>query len=185
MPYTIGPDGYLDFSRCTNDDEKIDQCWDYYREHLADVDIVAADGKSVRGFTEETFTHIISGSSNRFDPALDHDIDFVEHRARALPLIAKAISGALTSRVYRISHDRYGKTVVRRNLVVIEVGYEYFVVVLDELKGKYRIRTAFPSSEDYVNKRIRALGISAGIWGEQSEMPRIPGSEAGRVINSR
>lgn len=165
MPYTIGPDGYLDFSECSNNDEKIDQCWDYYRECLADANIVAADGKTVRGFTEETFTHIISGSSNRFDPALDHDIAFVEHRARALPLIAKTISGGLKSRVYRVPHNRRGRTVVRRNLVVIEVGYEYFVVVLDELKGKYRIRTAFPSNEEYVNRRIRALGMNIGSWG--------------------
>ncbi len=167
MAYTIGPDGYLDFSKCANDDEKVEQCWEYYRENLADVDIVAADGKTVRGFTEETFTHIISGSSNRFDPALNHDIDFVERRARALPLIAKTISGALKSKVYRVSHSRRGKTVVRRNLVVIEVDYEYFVVVLDELKGRYRIRTAFPSNEGYVDRRIRALGTSVGVWGAQ------------------
>lgn len=53
MSYTIGSDGYLDFSKCSNDNEKIDQCWEFYRKNLADTCIVAADGKTVRGFTEE------------------------------------------------------------------------------------------------------------------------------------
>ena len=166
MSYTIGSDGYLDFSKCSNDSEKIDQCWEFYRKNLADTCIVAADGKTVRGFTEETFTHIISGSSNRYDPTMEHDIDFVECRARALPVIAKAITGAVQSRVYRVPHYRGGKTVVRRNLVVIEIGFEYFVVVMDELEEKYRIRTAFPSNKDYVDKRIRAIGVNVGTWGK-------------------
>lgn len=166
MSYTIGPDGYLDFSKCSDDNEKINQCWEFYRENLADASVVAADGKTVRGFTEETFTHIISGSSNRYDPALGHDVDFVEYRARALPVIAKAISGTVQSRVYRVSHNRSGKTVVRRNLVVIEIGFEYFVVVMDELKDKYRIRTAFPSNKAYVDKRIRAIGVNVATWGK-------------------
>ena len=166
MSYTIGSDGYLDFSKCSNDNEKIDQCWEYYRENLADACIVAADGKTVRGFTEETFTHIISGSPNRYDPAMGHDIDFVEHRARALPVIAKAISGTVQSSVFRVTHKRGGKMVVRRNLIVIETGFEYFVVVMDELKDKYRIRTAFPSNKGYVDKRIKSIGVNVGTWGK-------------------
>ena len=56
--------------------------------------------------------------------------------------------------------------VVRRNLIVIETGFEYFVVVMDELKDKYRIRTAFPSNKGYVDKRIKSIGVNVGTWGK-------------------
>ena len=84
MAYTIGEDGLLDFSGCESDDEKLDQYWDYYLEHLNEPEIVAFDGKTVRGFTEWAFDHIVSRSSNKWDTALRHDIEFVERRTRCL-----------------------------------------------------------------------------------------------------
>ena len=35
--------------------DMLDQCWDYYLEHLNEPEIVAFDGKTVRGFTEWAF----------------------------------------------------------------------------------------------------------------------------------
>ena len=166
MGYTIGEDGLLDFSSCETDEEKLDQCWDYFVENLSDVEVVAFDGKLVGGFTEFSFNHIVSGSSNRYDTALGHDIDFVEKRAARLPLIAKVIRGELKSRVYRVSRRRGKKTSVRRILTVIEVEHEYYVVVLDEVKDIYKIRTAFPSSKSYYEQCIRGQGTNAGIWGK-------------------
>lgn len=166
MGYTIGEDGLLDFSSCETDEEKLDQCWDYFVKNLSDVEVVAFDGKLVRGFTEFSFNHIVSGSSNKYDTALDHDIDFVEKRAARLPLIAKVIRGELKSRVYRVSHRCGKKTSVRRILTVIEVEHEYYVVVLDEVKDIYKIRTAFPSSKSYYEQCIRGQGTNAGIWGK-------------------
>ena len=92
MAYTIGEDGLLDFSGCESDEEKEDQAWDYFCENLSDVEVVAFDGKLVRGFTEVSFSHIVSGSSNKWDTAMGHDIDFVERRARCLPLIGKVMA---------------------------------------------------------------------------------------------
>lgn len=166
MGYKIGADGLLDFSDCENDEEKLDQCWDYFVENLSDAEVIAFDGKLVRGFTEVSFDHIVSGSSNKFDTALDHDIPFVEHRAARLPLIARVIKGELKSQIYRMSHRRGKKTAVRRVLTVIEVEHEYYVVVLDEVKDIYRIRTAFPASKGYYEQCIRGQGTNAGIWGK-------------------
>lgn len=165
MAYKIGEDGLLDFSSCANDEEKLDQCWEYFVENLSDVEVVAFDGKLVRGFTESSFNHIVSGSSNKYDTALDHDIDFVEKRAARLPLIAKVLKGELKSRVYRIGHWRGKKTSVRRVLTVIEVEHQYYVVVLDEMKDIYKIRTAFPADKSYYERRIRCRGTNAGTWG--------------------
>jgi hypothetical protein len=165
MAYKIGDDGLLDFSGCANDEEKLDQCWEYFIENLSDVEVIAFDGKLVRGFTEFSFNHIVSGSSNKYDTALDHDIDFVEKRAVRLPLIAKVLKGELKSRVYRMSHRRGKKTNVRRVLTVIEVEHQYYVVVLDEVKDIYKIRTAFPASKSYYEQRIRGQGTNAGTWG--------------------
>lgn len=71
----------LNFSGCASDEEKPDHCWEYFIENLSDVEVIAFDGKLVRGFTEFSFNHIVSGSSNKYDTALDHDNDFVEKRA--------------------------------------------------------------------------------------------------------
>lgn len=165
MAYEIGEDGLLDFSGCANDEEKRDQCWEYFIENLSDVEVIAFDGKLVRGFTEFSFNHIVSGSSNKYDTALDHDIAFVEKRAARLPLIAKVLKGELKSRVYRMSHRRGKKTSVRRVLTVIEVEHQYYVVVLDEVKDIYKIRTAFPATKSYYEQRIRGQGTNAGTWG--------------------
>lgn len=165
MAYTIGEDGLLDFSSCANDKEKIDLCWDYFVENLSDVEIIAFDGKLVRGFTESSFNHIVSGSSNKFDTALNHDIDFVEKRAARLPLIAKVLKGELKSRVYRLSHRRGKKMSVRRALTVVEMEHQHYVVVLDEVKDIYKIRTAFPATKSYYEQRIRGQGTNAGMWG--------------------
>ncbi|WP_322354401.1 hypothetical protein [Paratractidigestivibacter sp.] len=164
MGYKMGADGLLDFSDCENDGEKLDQCWDYFVENLSNVEVVAFDDKLVRGFTEVSFEHIVSGSSNKFDAVLDHDIPFVECRAARLPLIAKVIKGELKSQVYRMSYRRGKKTTVRRVLTVIEIEHEYYVVVLDEAKDIYRIRTAFPASKGYYDRCIRGQGTNAGIW---------------------
>ena len=165
MAYTIGDDGLLDFSDCINDEEKLDQCWDYFVENLSDVEVIAFDGKLVRGFTEFSFNHIVSGSSNKYDTALDHDIDFVEQRAARLPLIAKVLKGELRCRVYRMSRRSGKRTSVRRVLTVIEVEHQYYVVVLDEVKEIYKIRTAFPATKSYYEQCIRGQGTNAGTWG--------------------
>ena len=165
MAYKIGEDGLLDFSGCANDEEKLDQCWEYFAENLSDAEVIAFDGKLVRGFTELSFNHIVSGSSNKYDTALDHDIDFMEKRAARLPLIANVLKGELKSRVYRMSHRRGKKTSVRRVLTVIEVEHQYYVVVLDEVKDIYKIRTAFPATKSYYEQCIRSQGTNAGIWG--------------------
>ena len=165
MSYKIGEDGLLDFSGCANDEEKLDQCWEYFVENLADVEVIAFDGRLVRGFTEFSFNHIVSGSSNKYDTALDHDIDFVEKRAARLPLIAKVLKGELKSRVYRMSHRRGKRASVRRVLTVIEMEHQYYVVVLDEVKGIYKIRTAFPATKSYYEQCIRGQGTNAGTWG--------------------
>ena len=47
MGYKIGADGLLDLSDCENDDEKLDQCWDYFVENLSDAEVIAFDGKLV------------------------------------------------------------------------------------------------------------------------------------------
>lgn len=165
MAYKIGEDGLLDFSGCANDEEKLDQCWEYFVENLSDIEVIAFDGKLVRGFTEFSFNHIVSGSSNKYDTALDHDIDFVEKRAVRLPLIAKVLKGELKSRVYRMSHRHGKKTSVRRVLTVIEAEHQYYVVVLDEVKDIYKIRTAFPATKSYYEQCIRGQGTNAGTWG--------------------
>lgn len=165
MAYKIGEDGLLDFSGCANDEEKLDRCWEYFVENLSEVEVIAFDGKLVRGFTEFSFNHIVSGSSNKYDTTLDHDIEFVEKRAARLPLIAKVLKGELKSRIYRMSHRRGKKTGVRRVLTVIEVEHQYYVVVLDEVKDIYRIRTAFPATKSYYEQCIRGQGTNAGTWG--------------------
>lgn len=164
MAYFIDKEGYLDFSSCVSDEEKIDQCWDYFQNNLADAEITAFDGKRVRGFTRFSFEHIISGSSNKYDTALEHDIDFVEKRAKCLPLIKEVITGRLPSQTYRVSVRRSGKQSVRRILTVLEIAHQYYVVVLDEVRDQYRIRTAFPSNEQYYRQRIRGQGTNAGKW---------------------
>ncbi len=93
MAYKIDEDSLLDFSSCANDEEKLDQCWEYFIENLSDVKVIALDGKLVRGFTGFSFIHIVSGCSNKYGTALDHDISFVEKRAARLPLIAKVLRG--------------------------------------------------------------------------------------------
>ena len=102
---------------------------------------------------------------NKYDTALDHDIDFVEKRAARLPLIAKVLKGELKSRVYRMSHRRGKRASVRRVLTVIEMEHQYYVVVLDEVKGIYKIRTAFPATKNYYEQCIRGQGTNAGAWG--------------------
>lgn len=165
MAYTIGADGLLDFSNCMSNEEKLDQCWDYFVENLGDAKIIAFDGKLVRGFTEVSFEHIVSGSSNRYDTTLDHDIPFIEERAARLPLISRIIRGELKSQVWRVSHRRGKKNAVRRVLTVIEVEHQHYVVLLDEVKDVYKIRTAFPASKSYYERCIRGQGINAGVWG--------------------
>lgn len=165
MAYTLGDDGLLDFSGCSNDEEKLDQCWDYFVENLSDVEVIAFDGKLVRGFTEVSFSHIVSGSSNKYDTALGHDIDFVERRARCLPLIGKVIRGEIESRCYRVSERRGKKLSVRRVLTVIEVEHEYYVVVMAEVQNRYAILTAYPSSKSYYDRCIRGQGTNMGVWG--------------------
>lgn len=165
MSYKIGEDGLLDFSDCANDEEKLDQCWEYFVENLSDVEVIAFDGRLVRGFTEFSFNHIVTGSSNKYDTALDYDIDFVEKRAARLPLIAKVLKGELKSRVYRMSHRCGKRASVRRVFTVIEMEHQYYVVVLDEVKGIYKIRTAFPATKNYYEQCIRGQGTNAGTWG--------------------
>ena len=46
----------------------------------------------------------------------------------------------------RVSHRHRKKNVVRRVLTVIEVEHQRHIVVLDEVKDVYKIRTAFPAS---------------------------------------
>lgn len=167
MSYTIGEDGLLDFSGCKNDEEKMNQAWDYFCENLSDVEVVAFDGKLVRGFTEVSFSHIISGSSNKWDTAMGHDIDFVEDRARCLPLIEKVIHGEIRARCWRVS-QRHGKKIsTRKILAVIEVKHEYFVVVLAEVKDRYAILTAFPSNKEYYDRCIKGQGVNIGVWGDK------------------
>lgn len=127
--------------------------------------ITTFDGKLVRGFTEFSFNHIVSGSSNKYDTALDHDIDFVEKRAAQLPLMAEVLKGELKSRVYRMSHRRGKKRSVRRVLTVIELEHQHLVVVLDEVKEIDKIRTAFPATKSYYERCLRGQGTNAGTWG--------------------
>lgn len=82
MAHTTGGDGLPGFSGYESDEEKLDQCWDYFCEQLGDIEVRAFDGKLVRGFTEVSFEHIVSGSSNKWDTARGHDIGFVERRHR-------------------------------------------------------------------------------------------------------
>ena len=165
MTYKIGEDGLLDFSDCEDDKEKLGQCWDYFVKNLSDVEVIAFDGKVVRGFTEVSFSHIVSGSSNKYDAALGHDIDFVERRARCLPLIAKVIRGEIKARCYRVSKRRGNKLSVRRILAVIEAEHAYYVVVMAEVQNRDAILTAFPSNKTYYDHCIRGQGAYAGIWG--------------------
>lgn len=165
MGYTIGEDGLLDFSDCCTDEEKIRQSWDYFATNLQNVEIHAFDGKIVRGFTRTSFNHIVSGSSNKYDTALAHDIPFVEERAKRLPLIKKIITGAVKSKVYRELRANGRKSIVRRSLTIIEIEHRYFVVVLDEGPVNYRIRTAFPTNKNYFDRCIRGKGTNAGTWG--------------------
>lgn len=165
MPYTIGDDGLLDFSECSDDVEKDQQAWDYFCENLSDAEVVAWDGKLVRGFTEKTFDHIVSGSTNRWDAARGHDIPFVEKRARCIPLIGKVIRGEIQSRCWRILMHRGKKSNPRKILTVIEIEREYFVVVLNEVKDRYAIVTAYPSDEQYYKQRIQNQGTNLGLWG--------------------
>ena len=39
MAYTTSGDGLLDFSGCESDEEKLDQCWDYFCEQLGDIEV--------------------------------------------------------------------------------------------------------------------------------------------------
>lgn len=52
----------------------------------------------------------------------------------------------------------------RRVLTVIGVEHEYYVVVLDEVKDIYKIRTAFPASKGYYDRCICGQGTNAGVW---------------------
>lgn len=165
MPYTIGDDGLLDFSDCENDEEKEEQAWDYFCENLSNVEVIACDGRLVRGFTEKTFDHIVSGSSNRWDSALGHDIPFVEKRARHLPLIGKVLRGEIHARCWRIAKGSGRKNNVRKILTVIEMEHEYFMVVLAEVGDRYAILTAYPSSKEYYEQCARNRGTNLGIWG--------------------
>lgn len=167
MPYTIGNDGLLDFSGCESDEEKRGRAWDYFCENLSSVEVIAWDGKLVRGFTDVAFDHIVSGSSNRWDTAKGHDIAFVEKRARCLPLIGKVIRGEIRSRCWRISMRRGNNNSMRKILAVIEIEYEYFVVVLAEVGDRYAILTAYPSNKEYYDQRIKNRGVNSGVWGEQ------------------
>jgi hypothetical protein len=54
---------------------------------------------------------------------------------------------------------------VRRVLTVIEVEHQYYVVVLNEVKDVYKIRTAFPATKSYYEQCIRGQGTNAGTWG--------------------
>lgn len=182
MPYTIGNDGLLDFSDCVDDKEKERQAWDYFCENLSDAKVVAWVGKLVRGFTEVSYEHIISGSSNKWDTAMGHDIDFVESRARCLPLIGKVIRGEIKSRCWRISMRRGKRISTRKVLTVIEVDHEYFVVVLAEVKDRYAILTAYPTNKEYYTQCIKDQGVNMGIWGGQKQ--RNPGFLAPRQVGS-
>lgn len=160
MSYQIGGDGLLDFSLCASDEEKMNQCWEYFLEHLSNTRVVAFDGCLVRGFTRVSFTHIVSGSSNNYDPSLGHDIPFVEQRARCLPLIGKVIRGEIPSRAY--TEIRRGKT--RRVLAVIEYQGMSYVVVMDVVGDQYRIRTAFPPDVTYIERCIVEKSEYVGEW---------------------
>lgn len=165
MSYKIGEDGLLDFSSCRDNEEKLDQCWDYFLNNLSNVEVHAFDGKLVRGFTEHSFDHIVSGSSNRYDTALGHDIEFVEKRAKCLPLIVRVLKGDLKSQVYRVSQKKGKKTVIRRILTVMELEHRYYIVVLDEIGDIYKIRTAYPADKEYYDRCVRGQGTNAGTWG--------------------
>ncbi len=108
---------------------------------------------------------VVSGSSNKYDAALGHDIDFVERRARCLPLIAKVIRGEIKARCFRVSKRRGKKLSVRRVLAVIEAEHAYYVMVMAEVQNHYAILTAFPSNKTYYDHCIRGQGAYAGIWG--------------------
>lgn len=54
---------------------------------------------------------------------------------------------------------------MRRVLTVIEVEHQHCVVVLDEVKDIYKIRTAFPATKNYYEQCIRSQGTNAGTWG--------------------
>jgi len=168
MAYTIGDDGLLDFSGCESDEEKLDQCWDYYYEQLNQAKITAWDGKLVRGFNEWAFDHITTGSTNKWDTSLGHDAGFNERRASCLPLIPLAIQGQLKSHVWRVLKKKGKGSVVRRVLSVCEIRHEYFIVVLEEDRGRYRFRTAFPSNKEYYTRCVRGQGTNIGIWGRES-----------------
>ena len=169
MSYTIGDDGLLDFSSCKSDKEKKEQAWEYFCENLSNTEVIAWDGRRVRGFTEVSYEHIISGSSNRWDTAMGHDIDFVERRARCLPLIGKVIRGEIKSRCWRVSMQRGKKVSPRKILTVIEMERDYFVVVLTEVKDRYAILTAYPTNKEYYNQRIKGRGVNEGIWGGEKQ----------------
>ena len=64
-----------------------------------------------------------------------------------------------------MSHRRGKRTSVRRVLTVIEVEHQYYVVVLDEVKDIYKIRTAFPATKSYYERCLRGQGTNAGTWG--------------------
>ena len=112
MAYKLGKDGLLDFSGCETVDEKIEECWDYYQKNLGQPEIVAYDGKLVRGFTEWTFEHVITASTNKWDTALGHDAGFSERRAECLPLIPRVINGSIRSHCWRVARAKNGKKVI-------------------------------------------------------------------------
>lgn len=165
MAHTTGGDGLPGFSGCESDEEKLDQCWDYFCEQLGDIEVRAFDGKLVRGFTEVSFEHIVSGSSNKWNTARGHDIGFVERRARCLPLIGKVIRGEIKSRCWCVSMRRGKKLTTRKILTVIEIEHEYFVVVMAEVKDRYAILTAYPSNREHYDHCIKNHGVNMGIWG--------------------
>lgn len=167
MAYSIGSNDLLDFSGCADDDEKESQCWSYYQENLSDVTVFAFDGKLVRGFTRGTFAHIICGSSNRFDPAIGHDIKFSEKRAKCLPLIKKVLSGEIETQVWRTLQVKGKKRQTRRVLTVIEAEHKYYVVVLDEVGERYNLRRAYPTSEEHYKRCIYGKGTNCGHWGKK------------------
>lgn len=95
---------------------------------------------------------------------MGHDIDFVERRARCLPLIGKVIRGEIRSWCWRVSQRRGKRISTRKVLTVIEMEHEYFVVVMAEVKDRYAILTAFSSNKEYYDRRIRGQSVNVGIW---------------------
>lgn len=159
MDYTLTPSGYLDLSAYETVSDKHDAAWEYFSKHLASESIVARDGTLVRGFTAVSFTHVAYGTTKRHR-SKDYPQDpFIEKRARCLPLIADALTGARKTLVWR---DR--KKRARRTLSTELDSGSYLIVVLDEMDDLYWFRTAYPANSRYFEACVKGRGILLDVW---------------------